>query len=225
MSPSKRRLLLTVLLLAVLPALAGGCSREARHQVLTLFFTGVTPLDWVPSEDAMKEPETPQAARERRLLEMKRAQARRVFTGMYTHGPYAAQACEQCHVMSSNGFGFRSGGSSETEQKTIVPGQFNLPPEQLCVACHAGKGNAAAQAAGLRLHGPTWNCILCHQPHNGTEPYFLKVAANDLCRQCHAEGYIYDAGRHEGLEDCLECHNPHMGHDANMLRDDIQETF
>lgn len=229
MRPSnKRRLLLAVLPLVVLPALVGGCSRAARYEVLTFFFTGVPPLDWVAPENPMTEPDPAQAllsAKERRLLEMKRAQASRAFTGMYTHGPYAAQACAECHVMGSGGFGFRSGSSSETEQKTIVPGQFILPPEQLCVACHASKGVAAAQAAGLRSHGPSWNCLLCHQPHNGREPYFLKIAANDLCRQCHAEGYIHDAGLHEGLEDCLECHNPHMGYDAHMLRDDIPETF
>jgi predicted CXXCH cytochrome family protein len=223
MPRSKRHLLLFGLLLAILPVLTGGCSREARHQVLTILFTGVPPLDWVPPEVAVAE--SAQAARERRQLEMKRAQASKGFSGMYAHGPYAGEACAECHIMSSGGFGFRGGSSSEGEKKSIVPGQFTLPIEELCVACHAGKGNAAAQAAGLSSHGPGWNCVSCHHPHNGREPYFLKVAANDLCRQCHADGYIHTAELHEGLVDCLKCHNPHMGRDASMLRDDLREAY
>ncbi|MFA7384228.1 MAG: hypothetical protein WC001_12350, partial [Desulfurivibrionaceae bacterium] len=39
------RLLLAGLLPALLAILAGGCSRAARHDVLTFFFTGVPPLD------------------------------------------------------------------------------------------------------------------------------------------------------------------------------------
>jgi len=77
----------------------------------------------------------------------------------------------------------------------------------------------------LRLHGPVWNCVACHHPHNGKEPYLLKVEEGKLCQQCHAKGYIHDTDLHEGQDDCLECHNPHLGRDAKMLRDDFQETF
>lgn len=228
MPRNNQGLLRAGLLLLLAAVLAGGCSRQARYEVLTFFFTGVPPLDWVEPEETETKPAVdPSLAgmsrRERLLAERDRVQAMRPFTGPYVHGPYAADACDQCHEMAAGGFGF--GSRASQTQKNIIPGRFVLPPEEICVVCHVSKGNAAAQAAGLRLHGPAWNCVLCHHPHHSREPYFLKVEAGQLCQQCHRPGYIHDAGLHEGLEDCLECHNPHMGRDANMLRDDFQETF
>ena len=224
MRRNNRQLIIFCLLLALTVT---GCSRGARYQVLTFFFTGVPPLD-APPESA----ETPTTAavdpalarRDQILAERARARAMAPYTGPYSHGPYAAKDCEQCHEMSSAG-GFGFGTSSADAKKTIVPGRFVLPREQLCVACHAGKGAAAVQAAGLRLHGPAWNCVVCHHPHSSPEPYFLKVKAEQLCLECHGDGFIHDTDLHTGLSDCLECHNPHLGRDAMMLRDDFRETF
>jgi len=225
---NNRPLLLAGMLLLLSALVAGGCSRAARHEVLTFFFTGVPPLDWVPPEEAASKPaEDPALAkmstRERLLAKRDQEAAMRPFTGPYVHGPYAADACEQCHEMAAGGFGF--GNMASQTKMNIIPGRFVVPLAELCVVCHAGKGSAAAQAAGLRLHGPAWNCVACHSPHNSKEPYLLKVEAGKLCRQCHGKGFIHDAELHEGLEECLECHNPHMGRDARMLRDDFQEGF
>lgn len=231
MPRNNRRLLLAGLLLALWAAAGTGCSRADRYEVLTFFFTGVPPLDGEPPKT--KAVETPQAdvdpslakmsPRERRLAERDRAAAMKPFTGPYVHGPFAAQSCEECHEMAAGSFGF--GNMASQTKKNIIPGRFVRPMEQLCVACHTSKGNEAIRAAGLRLHGPAWNCTACHQPHNGKEPYFLKLGANELCRQCHGQGYIHDADLHAGMEECLECHNPHMGRDARMLREDFEETF
>lgn len=231
MSRNNYRLLLAGLLPVLLAMLAGGgCSRADRHEVLTFFFTGVPPLDGgeskpveAPKPSAVDSALAKMSLKERRLAERDRAAALRPFTGPYVHGPFAAQSCEECHEMAAGGFGF--GNMASQTKMNIIPGRFVRPPEQLCVACHAGKGNAAAQGAGLRLHGPAWNCGLCHQPHNGKEPYFLKMKAGELCRQCHGDGYIHDVDLHAGVEECLECHNPHLGRDARMLREDFDETF
>lgn len=222
MPRSKRHVLLVWLLLALVSLLAGGCSREVRYQVLTFFFTGVPPLDWVPPEET-NPAQIALEARERRQLKSRRAQADRVFTGVYAHGPYVGEACAECHVMTVGGFGFRSGGSSETEKKTIAPGQFVLPPGELCVACHAGKGNAALQTAGRYAHGPGWNCLTCHEPHNSKEPYLLKAAANDLCQRCHgnskgnAAAQAADLYSHGPGWNCVSCHDPHSSKEPALL--------
>lgn len=207
-----------LLALAVLAATTG-CTPYARHQVLTFFFTGVPPLG------GAAEQRQPAAAAVGALTRQRQLAARQAkpFTGPYLHGPYAAGDCAQCHEMSDS-VGFGINGSQDAQQ-SIVPGRFVLPPEQLCVVCHAGKSAAAVQAAGLWLHGPAWNCTACHSPHDGQDPYFLRAPVKQLCRQCHAEGYIHDTDLHAGAEECLDCHNPHMGRDSRMLRDDFQESY
>lgn len=216
-NPSRCRRRSWLLALWLLAATTG-CSPSARYQVLTFFFTGVPPLAGEPV--AAGTPPPAAALTESRLRPALQAKP---FTGPYLHGPYAAGDCAQCHEMSDSvGFGI---DASQGPQQSIVPGSFVLPPEQLCVACHASKGAAAVQAAGLWLHGPAWNCLACHGPHDGNDPYFLKLPAQQLCRQCHAAGFIDDTDLHAGVEECLECHNPHMGRDARMLRADFQEGF
>jgi len=162
-------------------------------------------------------------SKEKRQLDMKRAQASKTYTGMYTHGPYAGAACEECHVMALGGFGFRSSADSKTEKKSIAPGEFVLPREELCVACHSGKGNAAVQTAGRYSHGPSWNCLTCHEPHNSKEPALLKMAANDLCQQCHgnskgnAAAQAADLYSHGPGWNCVRCHDPHSSKEPALL--------
>lgn len=212
-------------LLLALALLAGGagCSREARHEVLIFFFTGVPDLDAPEEPDEFAETSGPVLSRREQLL-AERAKAALVYAGPYAHGPYAANGCEQCHEMAS-GAGYSFGSSVDVDKKSIVPGEFILPPEQLCTACHATKGLAAAQAGGLILHGPAWSCTTCHDPHTSKESALLRVTADQVCRQCHSQGFIHDADLHEGVEDCLDCHNPHLGRDSRMLREDFEETF
>jgi len=224
-----RRSRLAILLPSLLAALAllavfSGCTRQARYPVLTFFFTGVPPLD-APDEPPPAETPTvdPALAKRALILAKAAAEAAKPYEGPFIHGPYASRACDQCHEMAAGGFGF--GTTSQGADKTIVPGKFVLPPDQLCVACHTSKSVAVVQAAGLRLHGPAWNCTLCHHSHNSQNRYFLRLVPAKLCRQCHADGFIHDTELHAGVEDCLDCHNPHMGRDAFMLRDDYQETF
>lgn len=224
---SNSRILCLMVLLALLLGFSG-CSRQGRYQVLTFFFTGVPPLDAPPESSpgvaaAEDEVDPALARREQILAERARAEARKPYTGAYAHGPYAAKECGQCHEMAKGSFGF--GNLASQTQMNIVPARFVLPRAELCVACHTNKSPAAAAAAGLRLHGPAWLCTSCHSPHNGQEPFFLKVAVDQLCQQCHGEGFIHARELHDGLSACLDCHNPHLGRDTAMLRDTYQETF
>ncbi len=222
----KNKKFFAVLICLLLFAGVTGCAPETRYRVLTFFFTGVPPLHG-PSPAELAAQEAASAAQRAKSqptqAELDRLAALKPFTGPYVHGPYAADDCSQCHEMAEGGFSF--GNSDAVAKKSIVPGQFVRTPVELCVACHTSKSSVAAQAAGLRLHGPAWLCTNCHQPHSSRQRYLLKTAAGKLCLQCHGAGFIQDTELHAGLTDCLECHNPHLGMNARMLRDDFEEVF
>lgn len=203
-----------------------GCSHDMRMQLLSIFFTGVPGID-APSEEETASLKAAVEADFKKKNPSKAELARRAamepFRGPYVHGPYAAGSCEQCHELAAGGFSF--GNKADPTKKNIVPGKFKRPPYEICVECHTSKGNAAVQAAGLRLHGPAWLCTTCHLPHSSKYRYLLKAEATKLCLECHGDGYIHDKELHTAVGDCLQCHNPHLGRDAMMLRDDFRETF
>ncbi|NOX24994.1 MAG: hypothetical protein GXP59_02550 [Deltaproteobacteria bacterium] len=215
------RLLLGLLLLLAM----AGCSGRTRYKVLTFFFTGVPPYGTkkVRAPDAEERAQSRQAKKVQ--AERQRLAAIKKFTGKWTHGPFAARLCEDCHIMSTFG-SFGNGHSLAYPKSTIRPGKFVMPIARLCVSCHISKSAAVVQAAGLRLHGPVaHNCTYCHSPHMTGERYMLKAKPDKLCVQCHAPGFIFDTALHNGKRNCLKCHNPHLGRNAKILRDDFQETF
>ncbi|NCO51613.1 MAG: hypothetical protein GW875_05910 [Deltaproteobacteria bacterium] len=215
-----------LLLLALLALVLGGCSAETRYSVLTFFFTGVPPLHGPSPEElaAQQAAAAEQAAAQPvSAEEQARLAALKPYDGPYVHGPYAAEECEQCHVMAVGGFSF--GAKADPNKKNIVPGRFQRTPGELCGNCHRSKSAEAAYAAGLNLHGPVGVCTNCHYPHSGRYPFFVRAAGSEICRRCHSTGFIQDSELHEGLTECLECHNPHMGLGAAMLRDEHAELL
>jgi len=184
-----------------------GCSPEARHQVLTIFFTGVPPLGW--EEEAQRLAEAGMAGG--RL-------PRRDDSGGFVHGPYGARECGSCHEMVPPP---RAGEKSTR----IVVGQFVLPRGEMCISCHTEKTADRARTAGLWRHGPSDNCLSCHHPHASGQAALLRRAVGELCLSCHSEGLIHAAELHEGLTACMDCHNPHLGQSPMMLRWDYEEIF
>lgn len=215
-----------VIILLALTLLVSACSREVRYQTLTFFFTGVPPLDYQPPAALPTQASAaPLNALEKYALARRVADAQRSQSmSDYTHGPFAGEKCDACHqTQIGGGFGFGGGGADKV---TVMPTDFQAPRQELCIGCHTSKGPKAIAAAGLRLHGPAMtDCTLCHHPHASKEPFFFRVAADKLCQQCHAEGFIADAPLHADAGRCLDCHNPHLGRDALMLRDDFLEVF
>lgn len=223
MRPSKRPHL-AVLLLVLLMTLSA-CSREVRYKTLTFFFTGVPPLDYKPPVQVQQQGGADLTAMQRYNLDrLVAASQRPQYSGSYTHGPFASNNCEVCHqLQTESGIGF-SGGADD--KPGVNPTEFQAPREELCTGCHTSKGAKAVAAAGLRLHGPAISdCTLCHNHHASPEQYFLDMALDKLCQQCHAAGFIHAAELHADAGPCLDCHNAHMGKDARMLNDDYHEVY
>lgn len=220
------RLPIAGLLLITMAALAG-CDRAGRHEVLTFFFTGVPPVDYeekLAAAARLKAEEEAARLQAATQAENRKIAAIKEYGGPFTHGPYAAQTCEECHEMSTTGgFGF-GGGSDKEATKSIVPGRFVQPLELVCTAvCHTAMRPDTVAASGLWLHGPATACVTCHHPHSSPNRYMLTVPVEQLCRQCHAIGFISATDAHTGKQACLECHNPHLGRNAHMLKSEYHE--
>ena len=207
--------------LAVL--ILGGCSREQRHEVLTFFFTGVPPLEkeGAPAEDVAERGAT--AVRTAR-----RTAPRPQAELPWTHGPYAARECEQCHSST----GTKPGGKTKSQSGLPVDmrgARVREPREELCIGCHTDQSADVAYARDLWLHGPaaTGLCTVCHSPHQSRQRYMLLAATSvELCGQCHERTALAEmtpAHRKEPDTDCLSCHNPHLGRTAAMLKSEFDE--
>jgi len=237
-APSRRRRLRPTLaagLAALL--LGGGCNPVTRHDILTFFFTGVPPLgSETPDEDedvieVKGQASAPGATKQ--PAERQRRKASVVVTATrYTHGPFAANQCYQCHQTSASG-GFRGFGKKAEAQGSLakagaVSGNLVMPVAELCPTCHISKSTQRAYQAGLWVHGPVSSgyCVFCHSPHAGPEPAFLALKADALCLECHGDGQVSTTRKeHQPLAECLKCHNPHFGKDNRLLKTAYTEAW
>jgi len=131
----------------------------------------------------------------------------------------------------------------------IRPNQTDADPLGVCTSCHI-PGGPAAKTGDLKLTHPinvpvpamsaekplplfeapigekgsqVMTCTTCHDPHNTSNPKFLRDKPENLCRTCHADVARRiadgphatlmtktdnpDAGQHSGT--CLACHKIH----------------
>lgn len=214
--------LATCALVAVL-GLGGGCSTQARYEVLTFFFTGVPP----PGEQQA----APQGAGKPAGAAPAARRARREFFRepvFFVHGPYGAGRCDKCHAVTASK-PFRTAAGKAIEPAGIGPARTNIGPrlaaplKELCLSCHSEKAYAVAEAQGLWMHGPVANgwCVACHNPHRAARKYMLLGKSNvDLCTGCHRAPELLRTAAHrkEPEADCLTCHNPHQGKSTFLLR-------
>jgi len=222
----------------VLTALAG-CDRLSRHQVMTFFFTGVPSLEEQDRMEAAarEEAKKPKQAKKSKetvaaaSAKLERARSVAVRATRFSHGPYAANECYQCHEVSASGgfrgFGKQEGAAGSLAKAGIVPGKMVAPWNELCVGCHAGKKPEQAYRSALWVHGPVSNgyCIVCHAPHASPEPYLLLKKPDELCAECHAAGLIVNKAMHKDRADCTVCHNPHVGKDSRLLKAEHEEAW
>jgi predicted CXXCH cytochrome family protein len=218
-----RRVFVRLLAGGVAMALVAGCTPVARYKTLTFFFTGVPPM----GEEEKDEEEAARTV----VAKVVKKQSVVVKSTRFTHGPYAANECYQCHEVSGSGgfrgFGKRDEAAGSIAKAGIVPGKMVAPMGELCSGCHDSKSPAKAQKAGLWVHGPvsTGYCVFCHGPHAGPEPYMLLKQADALCVDCHAAGLVFSPAVHKGRPDCSACHNPHLGKDSRLLKADYRELW
>jgi len=204
-------------MVTVLIALLSGCDRQSRHKMLTVFFTGVPPLEEEQNAAAAKD-KTPQT-------KGKPAPP----PALYEHPLTASRQCSVCHRSTANFsmFGVKGQQPVVTFRKGMVsPGPLVRPRQELCIGCHKDKSAAEALARGLRLH-PTsakGDCYACHDPHQSNNPYILLAKPQQICLPCHQDPKTMELAAHKVPGECLGCHNPHMGKDRKLLTKDYREV-
>jgi len=210
------RFIIDLIMATVLIALLSGCDRQSRHKVLTVFFTGVPPLE-EEKNAAIEKDKTPQTE-EKPAPPPKR----------YEHPLTASRQCSVCHQSTGNFnmFGRKQSQPAAFRKGMTSPGPLVRPRQQLCIGCHKDKSAAEALARGLRLH-PTsakGDCYACHDPHQSTNPYMLLENPQQICIPCHQDPKIKELAAHKEPGGCLTCHNPHLGKDRKLLTKDYKEV-
>jgi predicted CXXCH cytochrome family protein len=208
-----------IVVILFLTAFLTGCEPQARHQVLTFFFTGVPPLD--ESGAIVDVKEQPPSAK---IIEKPAPEA---LKALFSHPVWAAGTCNPCHestgtfstpgVMRTPATVFKTGGG--------MPGKLTLPKNELCTQCHKDKTPKRALTDNLWLHNTTakGDCLACHDPHQSNNEKTLRQAPSILCLPCHKEGRFLATPAHQKGAECLSCHNPHMGLDKNLLTKEYKE--
>jgi predicted CXXCH cytochrome family protein len=206
-----------MIILIVLIASASGCSRQARHNVLTFFFTGVPPL-----EEEKKAVEEEEKAAEEPKGEKKVISKVKLFS----HTPFRLRLCDQCHQTSAFFGRFRKGPPRIVTAGRGLPGMLVVPLKELCVKCHNYMSAADVYKKGLWLHAPAaqGNCTICHGPHESAYPNLLLERLDKICTQCHSEGFMMKTADHKKSTECLSCHNAHLGKNRMLLKKDYKEV-
>lgn len=158
------------------------------HNVLTLFFDGVPPLEdeiagagLINTEPGAGGPDV------RKFPEV----------NWCIHDPL--QDCVRCHGNKQ-----QESFSREVQLAATVPA--------LCYQCHESLAPAALNGW---VHGPVaaGQCLVCHEPHKTTTPHLLRDLIPAMCYSCHQE-----LADEMGLKNvkashsqCMSCHFAHTG--------------
>lgn len=171
--------------IAVLSQVA--CTRERSHEILTIFFDGVPPLD-APRKRAerisgqfISEAQTGSAPRRLEMVQ---------------HAPYQKEECARCHPR---------------ELSFSLDEDFDRRGR--CFNCHEHSAFKAKLDGYAYVHGPVAirNCLACHDAHESRFPSLLVEAEPRLCFECHDRDAILSTDAHRGVDSCVRCHNPHGG--------------
>ena len=210
------RFFIHLILVTILIAMVSGCDKQGRHKVLTVFFTGVPPLE-EEKNTVVEKDKTPQT-------EEKAAPP----PTLYRHPLTASRQCNLCHQSTAN-FNMFGGGRQQPvpfRKGMASPGPLVRPRQELCIGCHKDKSAAEALARGLRLHpiSAKGDCTACHDPHQSTNPDTLLEPPRQICIPCHKDPKIMALAAHKEPGECLTCHNPHLGKDRKLLTKDYKEV-
>ena len=111
-----------------------------------------------------------------------------------------------------------------------APEPSDVDPDGHCLTCHQKDRVAQAKTLGPITH-PNVKCVVCHDPHNAEQQFFLRSEPEELCLECHDYGDEMTGGHtFEGREDlvnargqsiedvgnCLMCHSMHHGVDKPL---------
>ncbi|MFT5700101.1 MAG: putative CXXCH cytochrome family protein [Desulforhopalus sp.] len=208
-----------IVLFLLLTATLSACEPQARHRMLTFFFTGVPPLEETDSAETISDQPLPPAAI--------RATVSDSTDKLFSHPVWQAGVCDPCHqttgAFSAPGVGkrlavFKQGGGR--------PADLTLAKNKICTQCHSDKTPQRALSENLWLHNTTakGDCLVCHDPHQSNNPKTLRLPSGALCvSPCHEQGKFMVTPSHQTEQECLSCHNPHMGINENLLTKEYKE--
>jgi predicted CXXCH cytochrome family protein len=201
--------------------LVSGCDRKSRYQVMTTVFTGVPPYEEYYADKPEEVDVEDSAASD--------------GPKVYMHPVYEARLCTSCHKnVDSARSDFNTGAPEGLEpDPSAPPPDLLLAREKLCTAsCHIDKTPRRAIRENLWLHNPVaqGKCLDCHEPHQSTNPFQLKLPEAEVCISCHAPDSLTRASHldktgneAELAAGCLTCHTVHMGADSQLLASEYKE--
>lgn len=214
-----------------------GCSPQARHTLLTFFFTGVPPLE---SEQRPAETEKPvEKADHQSATALQELETPAVIVPpkpkqeYYSHPLWEDGSCTACHQVNKL-LSFTPGTAGGKRKTAAVfyagggmPGPLLKPKDRLCNECHSDKAGLRAIRENLWIHNPAakGDCLACHDAHQSRLGGVLRMPADQLCRSCHPEAKLAAIPMHsQEDEPCLSCHNPHLGKDRRLLSKEYREV-
>lgn len=183
-----------VCIVAVIFSLAG-CDPVVRHKALTTVFDGVPSLP--PTEELCREYEEKLKAR---LAATATATAEKAATERSAHNPYVEKRCNDCH-----------------ESTGQVSSGLIKPKNELCFICHS------SLMQNDWSHGPAavGDCLICHLPHDSSNPSLLVMPLAEICSKCHKERRLAESMHNrftaKGML-CTDCHDPHSGTSGFFLK-------
>jgi predicted CXXCH cytochrome family protein len=144
----------------------------------------------------------------------------------YVHGPIASGMCPICHDEGSK--------------------PLNLPSSHIEVRKDSGRDKCLLCHEEIRalmglgsVHTPVadGDCVDCHDPHQGDNPFFLKFSPKmesgrrvfaSTCKGCHEAGdpgWFDEFHAGESVLDCVVCHNTHASSEELQLTPYVKEIY
>ncbi|BAI80226.1 multiheme c-type cytochrome [Deferribacter desulfuricans SSM1] len=132
----------------------------------------------------------------------------------FAHGPVAAEQCTVCHVASNIEI-----KKHIDRPKSFIDFKSPTGDDPVCIMCHDNKMN------GKYVHAPvnTGDCTACHNPHGGTNKYFIKSKnESKTCFECHENNKTVKKYLHGPVAagECSSCHDPHSSDYKFQLKAD-----
>lgn len=93
---------------------------------------------------------------------------------LFDHSKHRAVDCRECHAAA---YGLKPDGA-QNPGASRIQGDVMIPDLDNCVQCHAPSSTRTEAGVTRSLGGVRFDCVLCHQYHNGDHPLAGRGAAS-----------------------------------------------